>query len=372
MNTPSDVLAEWQQRLQSYRAELDRLVGEVASELRHPPPRQSDEQATIARLRLIDASVMSFNMLLQQFSSAQAATSGASIDPQQNFVWHTLAREYNFVRSSVHRWHLVRSLVKEQLREPRYSLVRRRSAKLSARDIQDRLADDLFNALHLAIEQRQQHPSMTDLGAYPDIGLNNSAFAELMSAAHRLRLILGRNDSRFLDVGCGAGTKVMGAARYFHEVAGLEFDPGYVKVAGELLQRANLGRADVIQADALSYQNYDRFNIIYFFRPLRDHNKLLALERRITSTAKTQTLLIAPYVGFAQRYRSYNCQQITRHLFVVGLSRKEARLLKRRAEYCGLAVQPPRDPLAGVWQPILEASHANGFDLFRTGRLDGV
>ena len=98
---------------------------------------------------------------------------------------------------------------------------------------------------------------------------------------------------KFVDVGCGIGTKLLLANRLFYdlELYGIEKFPRYVKIAKALFQDAHMMPAEVIQADALT-QSYKDYDIIYFYCPMFDMDKQLALEKQIIKTAKKGALFM--------------------------------------------------------------------------------
>lgn len=106
---------------------------------------------------------------------------------------------------------------------------------------------------------------------------------------------------KFIDAGCGVGTKVLAArtiSSYHHssiDPYGIEIDPKYVKAARKLL-RSYFGPEDIaqniIEGDAINH-HYGRYDIVYFYRPLCDLQLELKLEGRILSTAKKGSIIIA-------------------------------------------------------------------------------
>jgi SAM-dependent methyltransferase len=78
--------------------------------------------------------------------------------------------------------------------------------------------------------------------------------------------------NRFLDVGCGPGSKMMRARdTYGLDVTGIEIVPEYAAEAG----RHGL---DVRLGDALDFKDYGEFDLIWIYRPFRDPDLEAALE----------------------------------------------------------------------------------------------
>jgi len=81
--------------------------------------------------------------------------------------------------------------------------------------------------------------------------------------------------NRFLDVGCGIGTKMLLAREIFGlDVAGIEASPVYAE------QAKTLG-LDVLVIDAADFGGYDGYDLIWFYRPVRDPDLQAALEKAV-------------------------------------------------------------------------------------------
>lgn len=81
--------------------------------------------------------------------------------------------------------------------------------------------------------------------------------------------------TRFLDVGCGPGTRMLLARDIFGlEVRGFDRVPEYVGAAQKL-------GLEVTQEDALEYKGYGYFDLIWMNRPIRDHELQGRLEAKV-------------------------------------------------------------------------------------------
>ncbi len=90
----------------------------------------------------------------------------------------------------------------------------------------------------------------------------------------------------FLDVGCGPGTKMDIAEQLFGLCSyGIEID----KEMAEIAARKYPLRA--VQGDALEYEGYAGYDIIWLYRPFRDIDKERELESRIISAMKPGAIL---------------------------------------------------------------------------------
>lgn len=232
---------------------------------------------------------------------------------------------------------------------------------------QRNVLDRALRRLTPVLNPHPQDASAAARGAFPDIPIGPGEFVEHLHAARRVAMA-GQTQQplRFLDVGCGSGLTVLLASELFDEAVGIEIDPGYVSAATELLRRAEVPNGRIEQADALLFDDYGAYDIIYFYRPLRDIDLLRQMERRILAQARPGTLLIAPYDLFDDRLDAYGCSRIAGRLFIAGVGPEAASEARRRAEHVGSAVLRTRDghdPLDGYLVPLVSACEAMGLDV---------
>jgi SAM-dependent methyltransferase len=136
---------------------------------------------------------------------------------------------------------------------------------------------------------------------------------------------------RFLDVGCGIGEKVFLAYALggFTHCDGLEYDARTAAVAQFLFKQ--LGDPEVyplqvIQGDALSFDHYGDYDVIYMFRPLRERARMRQLVTRIVEQLRPQAILIDVFRdGFAVRKNDDNSL-----LTIAGEAKGERREWTRR------------------------------------------
>jgi hypothetical protein len=94
---------------------------------------------------------------------------------------------------------------------------------------------------------------------------------------------------RFLDVGCGIGTKVF-LSRYVDDIDmchGLEYDEAYLPLARQLC-----GNDRIIHADGTEWTGYDAFDIIYMYVPIKDSKLQKALQAQVIKYAKPGTVIV--------------------------------------------------------------------------------
>lgn len=228
--------------------------------------------------------------------------------------------------------------------------------------------DAVLNKLHMAFYRlanpHSQSEDARDHGCFADIPLNIKPFEQLVRVAYRLLLTQGKaHTAKFLDVGCGGGTKVLVASAHFAECHGLDFEEDYVAAGQRMLQLTDSDTCQIFQADGLTFDQYDKYDVIYFYRPLRDDGLLAKMEDQIFSNAKPGTVILAPYTGALERRPEIDHPYVKDCVFVAGMTQAEIDVLHKEAELTDtermLGPKGMRfDP--GFWKPLLEAATFNG------------
>ncbi len=92
---------------------------------------------------------------------------------------------------------------------------------------------------------------------------------------------------KFLEIGCGPGTKMMLARDLFGlDVTGFDRVTEYVAAAKEQ-------GLDAWQCDAFDCQAYGKFDIVFFNRPFRDRPTQAKLEKQVYSKIRRGAVVIA-------------------------------------------------------------------------------
>lgn len=360
----SDLAAYFDQITRGLSAHIDG----IATELRRPPPVNAEriEEAVLEVTNL----TRSFFAFFQHLTVVQAdevarqrASGGAGVLPHD---WQRFQTHAGLIRLAMNHWPKIRDLIREQVPSRRRKLYRRPARDDALLEAQADAGDALLKTLQGVLNPEDQSAAARERGCFGDIAYPVSLFLEHLHAAYRVLLAQARTDqTSFLDVGCGGGLKVLAAAMFFGHAVGLEYDEGYAARASHLLGRAGDSTGEIRRADALSFEGYEAFDVIYLYRPMSDDDAMIRLERRITEQAKPGAVLIAPYLGFNHRHADYKCPRIADSVYLARASKAEATRLRRRAEFIGPAV--PTGSAGNVpkslWDPILAASRANGFDL---------
>lgn len=352
---PQRLAAEMDGIMQALRGEIANIAGELDDQGKRDSARIKMAAARITQLS------HRFMRFLPEVGAARAnqIEIQGPLTPAQAHQWGELNTKVYRTRTWMIQWPQIELLIRSQSTPKRHPLFREVDActqsQLSA-------ADAVMFDLHAILNTTQQDETARAHGCFADISLPQSMFMAHLHAANRVTLAQRlRHPAHFLDVGCGGGLKLLSARAYFERVSGLEYDPGYVAQAQNLIDRSKTGGCHVIHADGLTYEDYGQYDVIYFYRPMRDLDMLRALETQITGTARPGTLIVAPYEIFDHRFEQMGCARLAGRLYVVGLSQREAASLRRKAELIGPSPSLARSAAPSVWDAILSASRRNGY-----------
>ena len=272
-------------------------------------------------------------------------------------------RELKTLRHRLQIWRSMGFLVERHVDPNPIPLIRSRPA-----NEYDAVLDLTYFAFHKLANPNPQQNKSEEFGCFPDIALSIRSFESLMSAAYRLLLVQGRSKYvRFLDVGCGGATKVYVASRYFQQCDGLEYDTRYVDAARNTLDLLQARNCEIHSGDGVTFENYKEYDVIYFYRPLRDNELLAKMERQIMTTARPGTIVVAPYDSFFDARDGFAGAKVTSPIFIAGVSQTEADHLQHNAERTSVehvyhSVDYAFD--TGFWTPIMDAASFNGDEEF--------
>jgi SAM-dependent methyltransferase len=367
MHEQSDGPDSFFQRLGGFDRRLRGVIEKLKAELEKPSRRNARQVDFLCAE--IDRLTREYLLFLTALNTARIAHEAAAGSPDEVMnvkrAWGIVGAQTNLFRLEINRWATVRGLVQEQ-RQARRQPIYPPQAKLAKTTYtQMGASDDVFHWIHAMLNPSEQSEAARDHDCFPDIALANSEFHEHLHAAYRVILAQRRTDPvRFLDVGCGGGLKVLTAFRYFPQSDGFDFDPAYVAAAHDLLAKDDGLNCHVFEQDALTFDGYGNYDVIYFYRPISEERLLIQMEQAIAAQARPGTVLVAPYVSFPARHEALGCGHIGGAVYVAGMSQKQANSLRIKAERMGPYIVKPDDaPLSSVWDPLLDVSRANGYDI---------
>ncbi len=362
MPSSFDDIRDLEIELNNLIAELTRLSEEIARELFKPVGVDS-ARVTIALSKIIKINHQFLQFIPKIPATRKARNEHTSDEPQDvNSQWNRLNAEIYQTRTWLNQWNNIEALVRQQIPPEKRKLYRRSSHTEDTTLSQLSAYDEVFLEFQRILNTYDQSEKANEYGCFADISTPNSVFIEHVHAAFRLNLAQRRRGpTRFIDVGCGGGTKVVTASKFFDYAVGLEYDPGYAAAARQLVEQPNFHNCSVIEGDALEYSDYNSFDVIFFYRPMRHVEMLRKLEDRIVRLARPGAILIAPYQQFTNRYEELGCARVAERLYLAKTKQSDADALRVEAEMTGTFYKRNLPLVPGAWNPIIEASLAKGF-----------
>ncbi len=347
------------EKAEKLEGELALLTEEVARGLRKPASRRdtchlADSWSEINRLR---SQMQSIGGLLRKIKKPSPAVTNVKDCRTHRKAYE---RADGFLKR-LRAWDEIELIVQRHIDPERKPLLPRLQVGRH-----DALLEQLYTALHRLANPATQDSSATDHGCFSDIAFPIQSFDLLMSAAYRIGLAQNpQRLPRFLDVGCGGGTKILAATRYFRQADGLEYDRGYAGSARRFLQIIGVTNSTVFHTDAMVFDAYSDYDVIYFFRPLLSDAHLETLEQRIIALARPGTILVAPYDGLLNGRTGMDCAKVEGPIFVTGIEQAAADQLRHEAEATSTGVLKRSADWVfdtGYWAPILDAASFSSDD----------
>lgn len=239
-------------------------------------------------------------------------------------------------------WFECHALLRQVLNTPALPIIAKAPASDSPTGLQLFSYQGAFYRLHDYLSPPRPNPE-DYIGRHNDIPLQFTLFVRLMQLARRSARALGtQGPLSFLDVGCGVGLKVLQATQFFEIAQGLEYDGTRSVVADRLVHHPRRVKDRAFQADALEYDGYGGFDVIYAYKPLSSVELLMQMEARIIAQARPGTVLVMPYAEFEGRHQAYGCGQVDDLVYVTGYGGRDMKPLLRKIARIGFIV--PEDP----------------------------
>lgn len=130
---------------------------------------------------------------------------------------------------------------------------------------------------------------------YPFVAMDSRQVFRQLTLARRHLNMATLPPPTLLDVGCGIGNVMLLAEQLGFDVYGIEKDPHPYGIACRLFDRQRVRDADI-----WSYENYQSFQVIYYFRPFADRELQLRFERMIEERLQPGGILIANHKNSAE------------------------------------------------------------------------
>lgn len=121
-------------------------------------------------------------------------------------------------------------------------------------------------------------------------------------------VILGQDRSKkFLDIGCGMGSKVWLAAPIF-DAYGIDYNEDYIRKSNQL------GCNRVGLANAFNFDKYHEFDVLYYYRPIEEEKLYLQFEELVHKSMKPGAL-VAPMHNEYNWESASDMEQMGKFLF---------------------------------------------------------
>ncbi len=130
-----------------------------------------------------------------------------------------------------------------------------------------RLILEMYHRLECAVGLVLQRKNLHEK-SYAHIPFGNVHFIQGLQST-RQWISSPASELKFLDVGCGIGTKVFLAQSLGFDAYGLEWNAPYLEVARKFYKDYDEDRDPTfIEGNALEFNRYDQYDIIYWYGPI--------------------------------------------------------------------------------------------------------
>ena len=136
----------------------------------------------------------------------------------------------------------------------------------------------------------QRESTNNEDSEYPFVPMDTRQMIEQIKLAYSVLPTPSYHDPKysFIDIGCGIGNVLLAAEQFDFDVFGIEKDPYPCKIAQKLI-----GSTKAVMEDIWDFKNYNKFDVIYYFRPFHDGNTQRCFELFIERELKQGGILIA-------------------------------------------------------------------------------
>ncbi len=135
------------------------------------------------------------------------------------------------------------------------------------------------------------HDGKKELG-YPYIRASNRSLGNALGLLEKL-LVKPVKDIKFLEIGCGIGTKCEIARLIGMEATGIDILPEYIHIAQQIYPDCTFSQANAFEYD------YSGFSAVYYHVPFFEDYLVEQLENRVLSQLPIGAVLIATRISEA-------------------------------------------------------------------------
>lgn len=350
--------------LKEHEQTLIDAVDRLASLLEQPAERRNADEMETAWQAVREARTTLLKFL--EASSHSASVRDSANRSKAHYI-RTTEKAIKSARKRLRHWTQIEKVVLLQLNAVGQDLAIHPAPPGFKPDVIDHVVTLFLEAMHnianpMAYTQSDASKAQS---LHRDIPLPMGRFSQMIGTALRICLAFGRDRPfRFLDVGSGGGTKVFAATTCFDVCDGLEYEQTTVETGRAFLAQVAPERCRLIHGDALTFNTYNDYDVIYYYRPLMNKEGMIAMEHRIASQTRPGTVLIVPGNLVTPDADSIGVQMIVEEIYVTGLSADEVAALRTQAEYIGRML--PSDARRrfsglGFWKPLKDVSARNGY-----------
>jgi len=162
------------------------------------------------------------------------------------------------------------------------------------------IINTLFNFIGKSVLSDDERDSWVDSGKWHFVPQDAERAFGVLSGIYNVLKEEGAFDfptstPTFIDAGCGIGNIVMIARCIGYRAYGIELNDKYVDMAEEILtsQIATYDHYNVKKGDILKEGDWGKYNVIYYFQPIKDQQLEIEFEKKVEEMAKPGAFIVA-------------------------------------------------------------------------------
>lgn len=137
--------------------------------------------------------------------------------------------------------------------------------------------------------------------SYGELCLQLEKSKEILDLIHKKRPVeyIPPSEYKFLDIGCGFGTKVLFADALGFDAWGIECNKKYADIAKRITFYWKIKKGN-----ALNYKKYNEYDILYFYEPMKS-NKIDKFYKKVLNNAKSPSIIVHSTL-WGNKYNIFN------------------------------------------------------------------